>query len=292
MYASLRILGTAILGMAAALPAAAQHSASEAWILEGLSTPESAVFDSARNVIYISNVAGQPLEKNGAGFISRVSPDGEMLEREWVTGLDAPKGLVTDGTTLYVSDIDRLVAIDIEAGEITGAWPGEGAHFLNDTAVDAQGRVYVSDMTQHRIYRLDGDTFAVWLEDEALEHPNGLKVDNGRLIVAAWGPDMQQDFTTREPGRILVVDLETQEIAPLGAGGRIGNLDGLEPDGDGNWLTTDWIAGGLFSVQSDGSFEQIVDLDQGSADLGFVPQERLVIIPMMMNDRVVAYRLE
>jgi hypothetical protein len=292
MCASRLIVTTAVLGMTAWLPAAAQPSASEAWTLEGFSTPESAVFDGSRNVIYISNVAGQPLEKNGAGFISRVSPDGEMLEREWVTGLDAPKGLVIDGATLYVSDIDRLVAIDIEAGEIAGSWTGEGAHFLNDTAVDAEGRVYVSDMAQHRIYRLESDAFAVWLEDEALEHPNGLKVDNGRLLVAAWGPDMQQDFTTREPGQILVVDLETQEIEPLGAGDRIGNLDGLEPEGNGNWLTTDWIAGGLFRVQSDGSFEQLIDLDQGSADLGFIAEERLAIIPMMMDDRVVAYRLE
>jgi hypothetical protein len=48
----------------------------------------------------------------------------------------------------------------------------------------------------------------------------------------------------------------------------------------------------LFRVQSDGSFEQLIDLDQGSADLGFIAEERLAIIPMMMNDRVVAHRLE
>lgn len=284
------IAAAAILGMAAWSPAAAQPSASEVWALEGFSTPESAAYDSARDVIYVSNVAGPPLEKNGAGFISRVSPDGQMLERDWVTGLDAPKGLVIDGAMLYVADIDRLVAIDIETGEIAGTWPGEGAQFLNDTAVDAQGRVYVSDMSQHRIYRLDGDTFAVWLEDEALEHPNGLEVDNGRLMVASWGPGLQQDFTTREPGRILVVDIGTQAIEPLGTGGRIGNLDGLEPGGNGTWLTTDWIAGGLIRVRADGSHETLVDLDQGSADLGFVTEERLAIIPMMMNDRVVAYR--
>jgi hypothetical protein len=78
------------------------------WTLEGLETPESVYFDEARDTLYVSNIAGEMLEKDGNGFISRVGLDGQMLEARWVTGLDAPKGLVSDGTTLYVSDIDRL----------------------------------------------------------------------------------------------------------------------------------------------------------------------------------------
>ncbi len=38
-----------------------------------------------------------------------------MLTRSWIEGLDAPKGLSLSGNTLYVSDIDRLVAIDVDA---------------------------------------------------------------------------------------------------------------------------------------------------------------------------------
>jgi hypothetical protein len=97
------------------------------WTLEGLEAPESAHFDEARDALYVSNINGEPTAKDGNGYISRVSPNGQMLEAKWVTGLDAPKGLVSDGATLYVSDIDRLVAIDIEAGEISGTWPAEGA---------------------------------------------------------------------------------------------------------------------------------------------------------------------
>jgi hypothetical protein len=110
-------------------PVAAMGDVTEVWSLEGFKAPESALFDAGRGVIYVSNVAGDMVGKDGVGYISRVSPAGEMLEAEWVTGLNAPKGLALDGGTLYAADIDRLVAIDVEAGEITGEWPAEGAQF-------------------------------------------------------------------------------------------------------------------------------------------------------------------
>ena len=41
-----------------------------------------------------------------------------MLEREWATGLDAPKGMALANGQLYVADIDRLVEIDPATGKI------------------------------------------------------------------------------------------------------------------------------------------------------------------------------
>ncbi len=87
----------------------------------------------------MSNVAGEPLERNGEGCLSIVSLDGEMIRQDWVTGLDAPKGIAMDGSMLYVTDIDRLVAIDNESGIVSGTWQGQGAIFLNDPAVAEDG---------------------------------------------------------------------------------------------------------------------------------------------------------
>jgi sugar lactone lactonase YvrE len=275
------------------LASGAVHAAAEeVWTLGGFSVPESALHDADRGVIYVANVAGEPLEKNGAGFLSRVSPEGAMLERDWVGGLDAPKGLSRDGSTLWMSDIDRLVSVDIETGAITGTWPAEGAVFLNDTAVDGGGRVFVSDMLTDAIYVLENDALALWLRDAELQHPNGLKVEGGVLIVAAWGRDMQEDFSTLTGGHLLQVDLATKAIAPLGSGEPVGNLDGLEPDGAGNWLVTDWIAGALLRIRPDGSHELLADLDMGSADLGFAPEDGLAFVPMMLNDRLVAFAID
>jgi sugar lactone lactonase YvrE len=110
--------------------------------------------------------------------------------------------------------------------------------------------------------------------------------------VAAWGQDLQEDFSTSVAGHLIAVDLETKEISALGSGEPVGNLDGLEADGAGNWLATDWIAGALFRISPDGTAEQLLDLNQGSADLEYIEGDKLAVIPMMMDGRVVAYRIE
>ena len=273
------------------LLAAPAALAEEVWSTGGFEAPESVVHDRARDVLYVSNVVGDPVGKDGVGYISRLAPDGTVPEMQWIGGLDAPKGMVLAGDTLWVSDIDRLVAIDLEAGEISGSWPAEGAVFLNDTAVDAAGRIYVSDMLTDRIHVLDGDSLSVWLEDDALTHPNGLVVQDGRLLVAAWGRDLQDDFTTLEPGHLLSVDLETRAISVVSTAG-VGNLDGLEPDGAGGWLVTDWVAGGLHRIAPDGAAQKLLDLAPGSADLEYLPEDKLAIIPMMLDGVVTAQRID
>ena len=58
----------------------------EAWSLSGFKEPESALYDPTRNVIYVSNVAGEATAKDGVGFVSKMTPDGKMVELEWVKG--------------------------------------------------------------------------------------------------------------------------------------------------------------------------------------------------------------
>jgi sugar lactone lactonase YvrE len=268
--------------------AASAATAEEVWSLDGFKAPESALLDSQRGVIYVSNIVGEPNAKDGVGFISKVTPDGKMQEAEWVKGLNAPKGLVMSGDKLYVSDIDQLVEIDVNSGKVTNTWDAKGAQFLNDTAVDSDGRIYVSDMLTDSIYVMESGALSVWLHDAALMHPNGLRVEDGRLLVAAWGKDIQPDFTTKEPGRLLAIDLKSKKISAVGSGEPVGNLDGLEPDGAGNWLVTDWVGGALYRLHPDGTSDQLIDLNQGSADLEYDETKKLAIIPMMMDGKLVA----
>jgi sugar lactone lactonase YvrE len=285
---ALRTMIVPILVLASASPVLAD----EVWTLEGFQAPESALFDSERNVVYISNVAGEANAKDGIGFISKISLDGKMHESQWIKGLNAPKGMILHGNLLYVSDIDTLVEIDVTKGAVTNSWVAEGSQFLNDTAVDADGRVFVSDMLADSIYVLENGKLAVFVQDPALLHPNGLRVEGGKLLVAGWGEDIQPDFSTKTPGRLVSVDLTTKEISAVGSGEPIGNLDGLEPDGSGNWMVTDWVAGQLYRIHPDGSAEKLIDLNSGSADLEYVEREKLAIIPMMMDGKVTAHRTE
>ncbi|MEE9333593.1 MAG: hypothetical protein V3U65_05830 [Granulosicoccaceae bacterium] len=264
------------------------YPATQLWSTDGFMNPESALYDSVRHIVYVSNVNGGPTDKDNAGHISKIGMDGTMVEAEWVTGLNAPKGLVQHDNTLYVSDIDQLVAINVDTGEISGKWDAEGAVFLNDLAVDVSGRIYVSDMLTNRIYLLDGDTFSLWLEDKALQHPNGLQIDGNSLFIAPWGKDLQDDFSTTVLGHLIAVDLKTKAISTVGSGEPVGNLDGLESDGKGKWITTDWMAGALLRIDASGDAELLMDMNQGSADIGVINSEAMVLVPMMNDNKVIA----
>lgn len=261
----------------------------EVWRTEGLQQPESVLFDPERKVFYVSNMVGGPTDKDGNGYIAKLSPDGKILEAEWVKGLNAPKGMAVRGDRLYVADIDRLVAIDIGTGEIAKVYEAPDAKFLNDVAVDKDGRVFVSGTFTNTIYALDGDTFDIWLSSDDLAGPNGLYVDGDRLIVASWGVG---EMMSAKPDHLRTIDLKTKELADFGDGTPIGNLDGLGMDDNGNFLVTDWVAGALFRVDPSGTPEQLLDLNQGTADFLYRGDEKLVLIPMMKDGVLAAYRLE
>ena len=100
------------------------------WVTEGFSNPESVIYDEANNVLYVSNVNGTPLNKDGNGFISKVSLDGKILKMDWVTGMDAPKGLAIHNGKLYAADIDTLIEIDITNAKIINAYTVNDAKFF------------------------------------------------------------------------------------------------------------------------------------------------------------------
>jgi hypothetical protein len=263
----------------------------QVWEAAGLKGPESAVYGPAEDIIYLSNVNGEPAAKDGNGFVSKLSPKGEVVALEWVKGFDAPKGMALVGDTLYVADIDVLVAIGTADGGVKQRYPAPGAKFLNDVTADTQGRVFVSDMMTNSIWVLEGGKFSLWLQDDALENPNGLLAEGGRLLVGSWGR-MADDFSTKVPGHMKVVDVATKKVSDLGDATPVGNLDGVEPDGKGGYTVTDWLNGAIFQVSADGKATRLLDLNQGSADHEFIEKDRLVVLPMMMDGKVTAYRLD
>jgi hypothetical protein len=103
---------------------------------------------------------------------------------------------------------------------------------------------------------------------------------------------MEADFSTKVPGHLSLVDVASRKISPLGDGSPLGNLDGVEPDGKGGYTVTDWVAGALYEVTPEGKATRLLDLAQGSADHGFIAQDRVVLVPMMMDGKLVAYRLD
>jgi sugar lactone lactonase YvrE len=257
----------------------------------GFQAPESAYWDAASRTWYVSNVAGNETDKDGKGWISTLDADGRANRPGWLSGLNAPKGIRARGTTLYVSDIDELVAIDIPNRKILSKIKAPGAKFLNDVAIGPQGEVYVSDTLKNAIYRCT-TTCDVWVEGVNLEGPNGLLVEGGRLIVAAFGLVTDPvTFGTKTPGRLLAVDLKTKKVTILGTGKPIGNLDGLEKDAE-DYLVTDNIAGKLLRVSQSGAVTVLKDGFKNCADIGYDATRGIVAVPEMGGGTVQFLKLE
>ncbi len=258
-------------------------------IAEGVHSPESVYFDESSGFLFISNVGeGGATEKDGGGYISRLTLDGKTLEPKWVAGLNAPKGLRSHGGTLWVSDIDRLVGIDIAQAQIRDTVEVEGAQFLNDVAVDENGAVYFSDMLANKIYRYQDGQLSVLAEGDQLESPNGLLVHGNRLVVAGWGSGIQDDFGTETPGRLFSLSLDGDD-KQLITREPSGNFDGVEAVGDQGYLVSDWYAGRVYFIEPDGTMELLLQLPRGPADLAYLPRRRLLIVPQMLESRVTAF---
>jgi DNA-binding beta-propeller fold protein YncE len=261
------------------------------WETKGFAQPESVVIDPATGAIYVSNIAGAVMQKDGNGFISKLNGSGRLVTRQWVKGLNSPTGLGLHDRTLYVADVDQLVEINAASGEILQRYLAKGAILLNGVAVDAGGAVYVSDTPTNTIWRLKDGNFEPWLANDKLNGPNGLLVQGDTLIVASLGkiPGVGQK---KEIAGLWQISLKDQALSPVGNGDPIGNLYGIELLQPGVYLVTDWADGALYRVDSKGKADMLIDLHQGSADLTYLPDKKIALIPLMLDNSLAAYRLD
>ncbi len=71
--------GIILSGITPNATASGEPKLSEKWkTTKELDVPECVILNSSENMLYVSNVAGKPAEKNGAGFISKVSLEGKI----------------------------------------------------------------------------------------------------------------------------------------------------------------------------------------------------------------------
>ena len=138
-----------------------------------LKVPESVLYDSKNQVLYVSNIDGtDPWEADGKGSIGKVGMDGKIIAVDWVSGLEAPKGMGLYNDMLYVADMTGLVVINTQTGKIEKKIPVEGAEGLNDVSVDSKGVVYVSDSKGKKIFRVEDGNTQLYLD--SLRSPNGV----------------------------------------------------------------------------------------------------------------------
>jgi hypothetical protein len=241
-----------------------------------LKVPESVLHDAARDVLYVTNIDGEPWGDDGKGSVAKVGLDGKVIAVEWVTGLSAPKGMALHGRRLYVGDIDRVVVIDVDEGRIVERIAVAGAHGLNDVTVDAAGVVYVSDSRDKKIYALRAGKASLVVD--GLKAPNGVHVQGDALLFM----DNGSLFRRGPQGEKILL-----------SAGPEGNGDGLESV-PGGYVISYW-PGLIQFAQADGTRVTLQDTTPDkiyAADIGYNAQKRVVYVPTFFGNTVAAYRLE
>ena len=265
------------------------------WSLsKGITAPESTYLDKKSGFLFVSQIGeGGGMAKDGDGWISKLTPEGTVIQKKWATGLNAPKGLRSTGDKLWVADIDRILAFSITSGEKVSELTIPGALFLNDLACAKDGTVYVSDMLAGKIYQYKEETLSlsVLIEDDRIGHPNGLLIQKGKLIIGDWGQKIQDDFSTETLGRLLSLDLKSGELNAITTD-PIGNLDGVESDGADGFVVTDWNAGRVMHVTAAGKSRVLATFPKGAADHAYLPDKKWLILPEMLENRIGAYDLK
>ena len=242
-----------------------------------LKVPESVLVDDKENCIWVSNIDGSSTAKDGNGSISKLSKSGTPINLEWITGLNAPKGMAKYKQELYVADLTELVVIDIKKAAIIKKIPIEGSVFLNDVTVNNKGAVFVSDSRTGKVHRFENNI--VTTEVENLQGPNGLLSIEDQLLI-----------------------LDKGSLLSLTAGGAISKImDGMDPSTDGiervapnQYLVSCWngivyyvIAGAQKITLFDTRAEKI-----NSADIGYDAKNKIMYVPTFLKNSVVAYQLQ
>lgn len=275
------ILYTGLWGQGTSDKAANGPSLTPLWETEGLKTPECAVYDAKRGVLYIGNINGNSPKDgyDGDGFVSKMSLDGKIMELEWVKGLSDPKGMELYQNFLYVNDKHFIVKIDVLAGKIVEMIQLPGAVFLNDIAVDKDGTVYSNDADGHQIYRFrDGKAEVFWKDPES-GRPNGIWIEKDRLLLA-----------TTISKQFMAVDKTTKAVTVLKK--QIGHGDGIEPVKKNTYLITDYM-GRIYLYTKKGELLTLLDSrgERHTADLEYIKAKKLLVVPSHKNNTVRAFRL-
>jgi sugar lactone lactonase YvrE len=262
----------------------------------GFQTPESILFDDESDVFLVSNINGPELAADGNGFISRLDPEGKVLELKWIDGskpgqrLDAPKGMTFSGQVLYVADIDSVRMFDRKTGKAQGEITISGATFLNDLAAAPDGSVYASDSGmgmgksglepngKDAIYRIaDGKASRV-MKDKALGVPNGLLADADGIWVVTFGSGELYRLTNAGA---------KENVQKLPAG----QLDGIVRTADGSMWISSWEGSSVLRGMPGGTFTPVISGVASPADIAFDPKRGRIWIPLFDGNAVEIHSL-
>ena len=246
---------------------------------DGLNVPESACYNSTEGIIYVSNIVGMHNIKDGEGFLSKLDGKGEFITKEWVKGLNAPKGIGCTKNKLFVTDIDQVVEVDLVSGKVTNTYRNSKSKSLNDVTIASDGTVFISDSGGNCIFQIGKDSLEVFLQSDQLEKMNGILAEENLLYLGSKNNFISVDQKSKAI-RILVENT--------------GYLDGIVKVGKNKFVTSDF-KGKVQLIEPGKDIEVLMnttDLKVNAADLGYISSQNLLLVPTFLDNKVVAFKLK
>lgn len=245
-----------------------------------LITPESVIYDKEKDLLYVSNVNLNPWEKDSNGFISKMDLIGNIIDLKWVEGMHEPKGMGIVGNSLFVADMDQVVEINIESGEIINRFSidVESVNF-NDITTTINGDIYVTGSGIGTIFQLKDGEFITIVEGDT-GSLNGICVEPNRLLMLGFKSQSLKSYNFNSKDIITLAD-------------SLGNADGIVPAGQNDYIVSSW-SGEIFHVDSDYKRTKILDTRDNNinaADIEYIIGKNLLLVPTFFDNRVVAYKL-
>lgn len=256
---------------------------------EGFSGPEAVRYDPDQDIYFVGNFNGSGSALDDNGFISRLSPDGEIEQLRFIAGgtkgvvLHAPRGMTIVGDTLWAVDVDAVRGFDRRTGAplATIDFRSADAGFLNDVAPGPDGALYITDTGKNVVYRAANGAFTVALEEQRLGGPNGITWDatRQRFILV---PYMEGDaIFSWEPGSRSIESIGTSDG---------GKFDGVEVLAGGRILVASQADSSLH-LFAGGRGSAIIRTTGAPADIAVDTRRNRVAVPYISLNRVDIWQL-
>jgi len=275
--------------LAAILLSILSNGATFALQVTGLKDPAAFIVDPATGNYFISSENGQPTDRDNNGFITKLGPDGKIINLKFIEGgaggvtLHAPQGLAVIGRTLYVSDIDQVRRFHADTGRALGELDLSSVpvDFLTGLATDGHSTLYIADAGADAILQLDtrrSSKPTVLVKDPALAGPHGLAVNpaTGALVVVSWNTGKILEVTHEGAVKVL--------FANSLFNARFGNLTGVDFDASGNMYVSDFSQGKVIRIDPNFRFQTIAEFLTTPASLGIDRKNHLILVPYRSGD--------
>jgi hypothetical protein len=282
-------LAVAPLGTAKAMGVKSEHR------LVGFAFPESIGCDSRDGSMYVSQFGSalKPTQKDGAGFISKLTADGRIKEERFLPApgqvLNKPKGIWIEGNRLWVTDIDVVWVFDLDTrrGKKV-ALPG--IKFANDPTVSGN-TLYVSDNRGDALYKVEPADFLSSGREPAVSVVfSGKSVNPNGVYPSRDGSLLMVGFKSKQEPRGV---FKLRGADPVAVSDPVGRLDGVYELDDGSLLLTDWNSGSLMHWSPADGFQSLAKGFKGPADfcVSASGSEMVVAVPDLVQSEVRLIRI-